>query len=276
MSADRLAACQPCDGLIDNRLKNRSRQILFFGTLVNQGLNIRLCEYTATGRNGINHLISLCQLIQPCCICLQKTCHLVDKGACTTGTNTVHSLLYVAAFKIDNLGILAAKLNGNIRLGCGCFYGICCRNYLLNEFHTNRLCQSNATAAGNHGRENGIADFLLRFLQDILYCFFDFRKMSSVSAEGNFVFRIGKYNFNGRRADIDSHFICSIVFMRLHLSHLRLHNSASLQWKFPSTSDIEFLYIFLPHQSFHPARGELKCHPAWLKSWLHSFPDLCF
>ena len=87
---------------------------------------------------------------------------------------------------------------------------------------------------------------------------------------------LGKYNFNGRRADIDSHFICSIVFMRLHLSHLRLHNSASLQWKFPSTSDIEFLYIFLPHQSFHPARGGLKCHPAWLKSWLHSFPDLCF
>ena len=241
-----------------------------------------LCGYRLADVGALTELPARLEAYGParaaeaCGIGLQKACHLVDKGACTAGANAVHSLLHIAAFKIDNLGILAAKLNGNICLGCGCFYGICCRNHLLNEFHTNRLCQSNATAAGNHGRENGIADFLLRFLQDILYCFFDFRKMSSVSAEGNFVFLIGKYNFNGRRADIDSHFICSIVFMRLHLSHLRLHNSASLQWKFPSTSDIEFLYIFLPHQSFHPARGGLKCHPAWLKSWLHSFPDLCF
>ena len=147
MSADRLAACQPCDGLIDNRLKNRSRQILFFGTLVNQGLNIRLCEYTTTGRNGINHLISLCQLIQSCCICLQKTCHLVDKGACTTGTNTVHSLLYVAAFKIDNLGILAAKLNGNICLWCQLLQGSGYGDNLLYKRYFQMIgkCQSAGT-----------------------------------------------------------------------------------------------------------------------------------
>ena len=47
-----------------------------------------------------------------------KRSHLVNKRTGTTGADTVHTLLYIAAFKINDLSIFSAKLDRNIGLRC--------------------------------------------------------------------------------------------------------------------------------------------------------------
>ena len=54
----------------------------------------------------------------PECIGLKQRCHLINKGAGTASADTVHSLLNIPALKINDLGILAAQLDRNIRLWC--------------------------------------------------------------------------------------------------------------------------------------------------------------
>ena len=54
IAADRLAACQTADGLVDNRLENGGGQILFGCALIDEGLDIRLGENAATRRDRID------------------------------------------------------------------------------------------------------------------------------------------------------------------------------------------------------------------------------
>ena len=73
------------------------------------------------------------------CIGLQKRSHLVDERTGAAGADTVHTLLHIAAFKIDDLGILTAELDGNVGLrgiilqGCGNRYN------LLNKWNAQML-----------------------------------------------------------------------------------------------------------------------------------------
>ena len=121
MSTDRLTTCQSGDCLIDNRLENRCWQVFLRCTLVDQRLDICLRKHTTTGSDRIKSFIILCIFIQARCIRLKQGCHLVNKGTCTAGTDTVHSLFNITAFKINDLGIFSAKLNSNI----------CLRSHLL-------------------------------------------------------------------------------------------------------------------------------------------------
>ena len=83
-------------------------------------------------------------------ICLQKRRHLVDKGTGTAGTDTVHTLLHISAFKIDDLCVLAAELDGYVRLGSvvlqGCGYG----DNLLDKGNAQMFGQGQTAASGDH------------------------------------------------------------------------------------------------------------------------------
>src|SRR5699024_2529007 len=116
MSADRLSACQTADCLIDYRLENRGCQVLLCGTVIDQRLDICLGKHTAACGNIIKGIIIFCIFIQTCGIRLKKRGHLVDKGTGTSGTDSVHSLFHISILKIDNLCVLAAKLDGDIGL----------------------------------------------------------------------------------------------------------------------------------------------------------------
>ena len=133
MAADRFTAGQAADGLVDNRLENGGGKVFFGRALVDQGLDIGLCENAAAGGNGIKGFVIFCVFIQAGGIRLKQGSHLVDKGTGTAGTDAVHTLLHISAFKIDDLRVLAAELDGNVRLGSailqGCGYG----NNLLNK-----------------------------------------------------------------------------------------------------------------------------------------------
>ena len=106
------------NGLVDNCLENRSRQVFFGSTVVDQRLDICLCKHTTSCSNRIKSLVIIRIFVQSRCICLKEGCHLINERTCTAGTDTVHTLFDIAAFKIDDLGIFSAELDCNIRLWC--------------------------------------------------------------------------------------------------------------------------------------------------------------
>ena len=115
VTANRLTAGKARNSLAYNSLENRSRNILTAGTFVNQRLNISFSKYTTAGSNRINLLHTLGKLVESACICFKQSSHLVNKGTSTTGTSTVHTLLYTTT-EICNLGVFTTKLNYNISL----------------------------------------------------------------------------------------------------------------------------------------------------------------
>ncbi len=117
MAADWFAAGKSADGLVDHRLKNRSRQILLGSAFVDQRLDICLGKHAAARRDRIERLIIFGVFVQARCIGLYQGSHLVDKRTCTAGTDPVHALLHIAALEVDDLGIFPAKLDCDICLG---------------------------------------------------------------------------------------------------------------------------------------------------------------
>ena len=118
MTADRFSAGQSTDGLVDNCLENRSRQVFFGSTVIDQRLDICLGKYAAAGCNRIKCFVIFGIFVQTGCICLEKGCHLVDERSGTSGADSVHTLLNISIFKIDDLGIFAAQLDRYIGLWC--------------------------------------------------------------------------------------------------------------------------------------------------------------
>ena len=113
---DGLAAGQPADRLVDDRLKDGSRQVLPRSPLIDQGLDIGLCEDPAARGDRVEGTVAAGIAVEPCRIRLQKAGHLVDEGAGAPGADPVHPLLDAAVFKIDDLCILAAQLDRDVRL----------------------------------------------------------------------------------------------------------------------------------------------------------------
>ena len=115
VAPDRLAAGQAADGLIDHSLEDGGRQILLGCPVVDQRLYIGFCKDTAAGGDGVDGLIMGRVLVKAGRVGLQKSGHLVDEGAGAAGADTVHSLLD-AAGEVDDLGVLAAQLDGYVGL----------------------------------------------------------------------------------------------------------------------------------------------------------------
>ena len=75
----------------------------------------------------------LCIFVQTGSVALQKRCHLIDKGAGSACTDSVHTLLNVSVFKINDLCVLAAKLNRYISFRRKVFQRSRYGNYLLDK-----------------------------------------------------------------------------------------------------------------------------------------------
>ena len=116
MTTDWFTTCQSGNRLVDYCLENRRGKIFFCCAIIDQRLDIRLGKHTTSCSNRIKSLVILRIFVQSRCICLKQRCHLINEGTRTTGTDAIHSLFNVSALKINDLGILAAKLDCNIRL----------------------------------------------------------------------------------------------------------------------------------------------------------------
>ena len=144
MAADRASAGKTGDGLIDNCLEDGGRKIFLGCALIDQRLDVRLREYAASGRDGVEGLIVFRVLIESCHIRLQQGGHLVDKGAGAAGTGSVHALVDAGSVKIDDLRILPAQLDRNICLGRMLLQTAGDRDNFLNETESSYCLQGSA------------------------------------------------------------------------------------------------------------------------------------
>ena len=156
MSPNRFTTGKTADGLIYHCLENGSSQVLFRSSVIDQGLDICFGKNTASGCNGIKGLIIFCIFVQPWSVCLKERRHLVDEGTGTAGTDAVHALFYVASFKVNDLGVFASQLNGNI-----CFWSHFLKrsgygDNFLNKRNLQMISQGQTSGTGDH---RGYLDF---------------------------------------------------------------------------------------------------------------------
>ena len=115
VATDRLALCEAGDGLIDDRLEDGRREILTGRTLVDERLDIGLCEDTTARGNRVDHLITGSEVVETRRVGMKEGGHLVNEGARTAGTDTVHSLVDTT-LEIYDFCVLAAELDGHVRI----------------------------------------------------------------------------------------------------------------------------------------------------------------
>ena len=163
MTADRFTAGQTTDGLVDDCLENRSRKVLLGSPLVDQGLDIGFGENAAAGGNGIKCFVIFCIFIQAGSVCLKERSHLVNEGAGTSGTDAVHTLFDISAFKINDLRILSAELDGDICLWCIMLQGSGYGNNLLNKRNTQVFGQGQSAGTGDHGMDGQFPQGIMGF-----------------------------------------------------------------------------------------------------------------
>ena len=164
VAADGLAAGKTADRLVDDRLKHRSRQILPPRAVVDQRLNITFGKYAAARGNGIQMGISGGKCVETGSVGFQKRRHLVDKRAGAARADTVHPLLQPAG-EIEDLRILAAQFNGDIRLRGERAQRDRLGGDLLHKADAELFGKADAAASGHARQQYGIADGLPRILQ---------------------------------------------------------------------------------------------------------------
>ena len=183
VSADRLAAGKAGDRLDDDCLENRRGQILSCRAFIDQRLDVRLCENAAARRNRVKRMILLGVLVESLRVRLQKGGHLVDKRTGAAGTGSVHTLLYIAVFKIDYLGVLTAKFNCNV-----CFRRQCldCLRFsydLLHKRDAQMISERKPPGARDDRIEQYVAQPVMSVRKELLQSLPDFRVMSFIIAE---------------------------------------------------------------------------------------------
>ena len=197
IALDLASLCQTGQGLVDDRLENRRRDVLLARALVEQRLDVALGEYAAAGGDGIQTLGMLCQLIQLGRGDVEQNRHLVNKGTRAAGTRAIHSLFQLSGQEHD-LGVLAAQLDDNVRLRDKPSDAFSRRKDLLHEVDAARLGDAKSGRTGDRDAEVSVPDDVLGIHQHLagLFAYLgemplvllvqDFRTAGRlVSADGN-------------------------------------------------------------------------------------------
>ena len=204
MTADRLAAGKTGNGLVYNCLENGSGKILLGGTIVDQRLDVSLGKYTAAGCDGVKRFVILRVFVQPGSISLKQGCHLIDERTGTSCADTIHTLLNIAAFEVDDLGILTAKLDGNISLGRNLLKRSGYRNYLLYKRNAKVVGEGKSAGACDYRMKGKFSKFAISFRQKLCQCFLDVGKMTLVICEKQGVVFVKYCNFDSGGTNVNS------------------------------------------------------------------------
>ena len=113
VAADGTAARQARDGLGHDGLEDGGGHVLGTGALVEQRLDVGLGKDAAAAGDGIDGGGVGRELVEAARVGVQQGCHLVDERARTAGAGAVHALLD-AVVEVDDLGVLAAQLDGDV------------------------------------------------------------------------------------------------------------------------------------------------------------------
>ena len=148
-------------------------------------------------------LVVLGGLVQTCGVGLQQRCHLVDEGAGTSGADTVHPLLQTA-LEIDDLGILAAKLDGHIGLRSHRFQGRGHRHDLLHKVNIQCFAKIDGAGAGDLHLQPARSDLLLCRAQQGIQRSLGMCMVTAVITKQDFILLVQNHQFHGGGADIDA------------------------------------------------------------------------
>ena len=148
VAADGTAACQARDGLGHDGLEDGGSHVLGAGALVEQRLDVGLGKNAAAAGDGIDGGGVGRELVEAARVGVQQGCHLVDERTRAAGAGAVHALLD-AVVEIDDLGVLAAQLDGDIGGRDEGLDGTLAGDDLLDKLQVEPLGQQQAARAGN-------------------------------------------------------------------------------------------------------------------------------
>ena len=148
VAADGTAARQARDGLGHDGLEDGSGHVLGAGALVEQRLHVGLGKDAAAAGDGIDGGGVGRELVEAAGIGMQQGCHLIDERARAAGAGAVHALLD-AVVKVDDLGVLAAQLDGDIGGRDEGLDGTLAGDDLLDKLQVEPLGQQQAARTGD-------------------------------------------------------------------------------------------------------------------------------
>ena len=148
VAANGTAARQARDGLGHDGLEDGGRHVLGAGAFVKQRLHVSLGKDAAAAGDGIDGGGVGRELVEAARVGVQQGCHLVDERARAAGAGAVHALLD-AVVKVDDLGVLAAQLDGDIGGRDEGLDGALAGDDLLDKLQVEPLGQQQAARAGN-------------------------------------------------------------------------------------------------------------------------------
>ena len=203
VATDGPAARQARDGLRDDRLEDGRGDVLLARALVEQRLHVGFREHAAAARDGIDGGVAGSQLVQATRVGVEQRGHLVDEGTRAAGARAVHALLDGLA-EVDDLGILAAELDGDIGLRDVGFHGGLARDDLLDELDAEPFGEQQAAAAGDRDGHELVAVFLRSSAQHLGHRGAHVRMMALVDGPQHLVLLVEDGKLHGRGAHIDA------------------------------------------------------------------------
>ena len=159
VATDRTAAGETGDGLVDHRLKDGGGKIGGRRALVDERLDVGLGEDAAAGRDGIDLGRLSGGAVEALGVGLEQGGHLVDEGSGAAGADAVHALLRRAG-EVDDLGVLAAELDGDVRPGKASTQRRGDGDDLLHKGNPHGLGEAERAGTGDPGEKHAVADLL--------------------------------------------------------------------------------------------------------------------
>ena len=203
VAANGTAARQARDGLGHDGLEDGGGNILGASALVEQRLHVSLGKDAAAAGDGIDGGGVGRELVEAAGIGVQQGCHLVDERARTAGAGAVHALLD-AVVKVDDLGVLAAQLDGDVGGRDEGLDGTLAGDDLLDKLQLEPLGQQQTARAGNGAGHLGRRQYSRGALKQVAGAGTDIGVMALVLGVDDLVVVVEHGELNGSGANVDA------------------------------------------------------------------------
>ena len=203
VAADGTAARQTRDGLGHDSLEDGGRHVLGAGALVEQRLDVGLGKNAAAAGNGIDRGGVGREFVKAAGVSVQQSGHLVDERARATGAGAVHALLN-AIIEVDDLGVLAAQLDGDIGGRNEGLDGTLAGDDLLDKLQIEPLGQQQAARAGDGTGHLGRRQHRRGTLEQVAGASADVGVVALVLGVDNLVVVVEHGELNGGGAHVDA------------------------------------------------------------------------
>ena len=203
VAANGTAARQARDGLGHDGLEDGGRHVLGAGALVEQRLDVGLGKNAAAAGDGIDGGGVGREFVKAAGVGVQQGCHLVDERTRTAGTGAVHALLD-AVVEVDDLGVLAAQLDGDIGGRDEGLDSALAGDDLLDKLQVEPLGQQQAARAGNGAGHLGRRQHGRSALEQVAGAGADVGVVALVLGVDNLVVVVEHSELNGGGAHVDA------------------------------------------------------------------------